>query len=74
MAKVKNKSKAVTNQKAILGLFNNVSILINQSRRRIAYHIHSEMVTVNWHIGKLINENVLQYKRAEYGKAVIAKS
>jgi predicted nuclease of restriction endonuclease-like (RecB) superfamily len=71
MAKGKNKSKAPTNQKAILGLFNNVSILIDQSRRRIAYHINSEMVTVNWHIGKLINENILQNKRAEYGKSVI---
>ena len=72
MARVKNKSKALINQKAALGLFNNISILIDQSRKRVAYHINSEMVTVNWHIGKLINENILQHKRAEYGKTVIA--
>jgi predicted nuclease of restriction endonuclease-like (RecB) superfamily len=72
MAKAKNKQKAVTNQKAVLGLFNNISILIDQSRKRVAFHINSEIVTVNWHIGKLINENILQNKRAEYGKAVMA--
>ena len=72
MAKVKNKQKSVTNQKAILGLFNNISILIDQSRKRVVYHVNSEIVMVNWRIGKLIYGDILQHKRAEYGKAVMA--
>lgn len=67
-----NKPKSIIGTKAIKSLFNDISLLIEQSRKRVAYHINSEMITVNWHIGKLINKKILQNKRAEYGKAVIS--
>ena len=73
MTKPKDKSSAVFAPKAISALFNNISGFIELSRRRLAYQINSEMVSVNWFIGKLINENILQYKRAEYGKTVISR-
>ena len=51
MAKRKDKSGVVINAKAISGLFDNISELIEQSRQRVAYHLNSEMVSVNWYIG-----------------------
>ncbi|MDQ2864357.1 MAG: DUF1016 N-terminal domain-containing protein [Bacteroidota bacterium] len=71
MAK-KDKSIKIISPKTISNLFKSISELIEQSRKRIAYHINSEMVLVNWFIGKLINENILQNKRAEYGKAIMS--
>jgi hypothetical protein len=61
------------NQKSISAPFRNISGLIEASRTKMAYHINSEMVTVNWCIGKLINDNILKRKRAEYGKSVVLR-
>ena len=72
MAKRKDKSGVVINAKGISGLFDNISEFIDQSRQRVVYHLNSEMVSVNWYIGKLINETILQYKRGEYGKSVMS--
>ncbi len=45
--------------------------LIDNSRKRVASTINSELTLLYWNIGKEINENILKNKRADYGKQVI---
>lgn len=45
--------------------------LIESSKHRVAKTINSELTLLYWNIGKQINEDVLQYDRAEYGKTII---
>ena len=50
------------------GLFNELSLLIEQSQTRLQSYANSTLTTLFWQVGKRINENILQYKRADYGK------
>lgn len=52
-------------------LFSDLCSLIDSSKNRVAVFVNSEVILMNWHIGKRIKENVLHNKRAEYGKEVI---
>jgi predicted nuclease of restriction endonuclease-like (RecB) superfamily len=52
-------------------LFNELSQLIEQSRRYIAVQANSTLTMLFWQIGKRINENILQNKRADYGKQIV---
>ena len=46
--------------------------LIEQSRQKVAIAVYSEISILYWHIGKRINSDILNNKRAEYGKQIIA--
>jgi len=46
--------------------------LIEQSRQNVAVAINSEISILYWHIGNRINSDILNNKRAEYGKQIIA--
>ncbi|GGD64320.1 DUF1016 domain-containing protein [Emticicia aquatilis] len=48
-----------------------IKSLIEQAKQRVAVSINSEMTLLFWHIGKRINQSILQDQRAEYGKQVI---
>ena len=52
-------------------LFSEIRKLIEQSKQRVAIAVNSEMTMLYWHIGKLINREVLNNKRADYGKQII---
>uniref|UniRef100_Q3APG1 Cytoplasmic protein n=1 Tax=Chlorobium chlorochromatii (strain CaD3) TaxID=340177 RepID=Q3APG1_CHLCH len=52
-------------------LFGEIRELINQSRRQVAVEVNSAITMLYWQIGKRINEEILQNKRAVYGKEVI---
>lgn len=52
-------------------LFTEISKLINESRQRVAITVNSEISLLYWHIGKRINDDILQNKRAEYGKQIV---
>lgn len=52
-------------------LFQELSALIEQSRHKVESYANSTMVGVFWHVGKRINEHILQNKRAEYGKQIV---
>jgi predicted nuclease of restriction endonuclease-like (RecB) superfamily len=52
-------------------LFKEVSILIEQSKRRVARDINSEIISLYYNLGKLISQNVLDNARADYGKQVL---
>ena len=53
------------------GLFSDLSSLIEEARSAVRTHANSTLTMLFWHIGKRINEDILQNKRAEYGKQII---
>jgi len=59
-------------QNTHIELFAELSALIEQSRQKVESYANSTMVGVFWHVGKRINEHILQNKRAEYGKQIVA--
>ena len=54
-------------------LFNEVSALIEQSRRAIYKQTNSVSVMLFWQIGKRINDDILENKRANYGKQIVSQ-
>ena len=53
-------------------LFNELSQLIEQSQLQVATQVNSALTMLFWHIGFRINQNILQNKRADYGKQIVA--
>lgn len=53
-------------------LLKDVALLIEQSRQHIAQTVNSTLTFLYWKIGKRINSDVLQYKRAKYGTQIVA--
>ena len=54
-------------------LFCKISNLIEQSRREIYTHASSAIIRMFWEIGKFINEDILENKRADYGKKIVSR-
>ena len=52
-------------------LLGEIHTIIEQNRERVAQTVNSSLVLMNWNIGKLINEEILKNKRAEYGKEIL---
>ena len=52
-------------------LYQDVCLLIENTRQRIATTANAEACVMHWQIGKRIKEDVLYNKRAEYGKQVV---
>lgn len=52
-------------------LFNELSQLIEQSQLQVAVQINSTLTLLFWSIGNRINQNILQNKRADYGKQIV---
>ena len=53
-------------------LFNDVSKLIEETRKHVANTVNTTLSLLYWKIGTRINTEVLQNSRAEYGKQIIA--
>jgi hypothetical protein len=53
-------------------LLADLSQLIEQSRNFVVVQANSVMTMLFWNVGKRINEDILQNKRAEYGKQIVA--
>lgn len=53
-------------------LFEQIKNLIEQTKNNVAVTVNSSLTTMYWNIGKLINDEILQNKRAEYGKEIVA--
>ncbi len=49
-------------------LYRELSVLKKQSRNKMESYANTTMVGVFWHVGKRINEHILQNKRAKYAK------
>ena len=52
-------------------LLGEIKSLIAQGRQQVAVAVNSAMSMLYWNIGKRINEEILQNKRAEYGQQVV---
>ena len=52
-------------------LFNDLSQLIEQSKNFVIVQANSVMTMLFWNVGKRINEDILQNKRADYGKQIV---
>lgn len=63
-------SKKTVNQTE-QALINELSLLIEQSQQQVVAQANSALTLLFWHIGKRINEDILQNKRAGYGKQVV---
>ncbi|WP_462251965.1 PDDEXK nuclease domain-containing protein [Ferruginibacter sp.] len=53
-------------------LFNELSQLIEQSQQQVVSQANSTLTMLFWHIGNRINKEILQNKRADYGKQIVA--
>jgi len=70
--KISAKDKQSLPDKTDAVLFDEIRTLIEQTRSHVASTVNSALVLMNWHIGKRINDEILQNKRAEYGKEIVA--
>lgn len=52
-------------------LISDIKSIISQAKSRAASRVNSEIICMYWHIGQRINSEVLNNKRAEYGKQII---
>jgi predicted nuclease of restriction endonuclease-like (RecB) superfamily len=53
-------------------LFNELSALIEQSQQQVVAQANSTLTLLFWHIGNRINNEILQNKRADYGKQIVS--
>ncbi|MBO1883842.1 DUF1016 family protein [Capnocytophaga sp. Marseille-Q4570] len=61
--------KEVTLQESLI---TDLRTLINEARNKVALTVNTEITLLYWHIGKRINEEVLDNQRAEYGKQIVS--
>lgn len=52
-------------------LFTDIAKLIEESKKYVAYTVNATLSLLYWKIGNRINADVLQNKRAEYGKQIV---
>ncbi len=62
-------SGAVTPPRPLLG---DLRELILQARVSVARAVDSGLVTLYWHIGRRIREDILGQQRAEYGQEIVS--
>lgn len=61
------------NQEIDKSLFNNLAQIIEQGKQQVVAQVNSVLTLTYWHVGKKINEHVLENKRAAYGKEIISE-
>jgi len=54
-------------------LYNDISSLIEENRRAIYRHASGTTVMMFWEIGRRINSDILENKRADYGKQIVSR-
>ena len=62
------KARQITNSNTLV---HDLKTLIEQGRNRATVAVNTALTRTYWYIGKRINDELLQGKRAEYGKQVI---
>jgi predicted nuclease of restriction endonuclease-like (RecB) superfamily len=67
MVKSKNNSIVISEK----SLLKELSQLIEQSQQQFVSQANSNLTILFWHIGNSINKNILQNKRADYGKQIL---
>jgi hypothetical protein len=52
-------------------LINDIAKLIEESKKYVANTINITLTMLYWKVGKRINEEILQHKRARYGEQIV---
>jgi predicted nuclease of restriction endonuclease-like (RecB) superfamily len=65
------KKKLSTIQNPEQALLTELSQLIEQSQQQVVSQANSTLTLLFWHIGNRINKEILQNKRADYGKRIV---
>jgi len=52
-------------------LFNELSSLIEQSKRSVVSYVNNTLTMLFWQVGNRINSHILRHKRASYGEQII---
>lgn len=52
-------------------LFEDISQLIEQTRRKVSQSVNSGLVLLYWNIGRRIKQDLMSDERAEYGKQIV---
>jgi hypothetical protein len=68
MAKANKNTHIITHEQ---GLLSELSQLIEQSQQQVISQANSTLTMLFWHIGNRINREILQNKRADYGKRIV---
>lgn len=53
-------------------LFSEIKKIIEQGKQQVAQSVNMSLTATYWHVGKRINDEVLNNKRADYGKQIIS--
>ena len=53
-------------------LFSDLAQIIEQGKQQVVAQVNSVLTLTYWHVGKLINEHILNNQRAEYGEKLVA--
>lgn len=54
-------------------LFQDLSEIIEEGKKTVVSHINQTLTLVYWQVGQRINQEILGYERAEYGKQVVVE-
>ena len=54
------------------GLFKDLTQIIEQGKQQVVAQVNSVLTLTYWHVGKKINEYILNNERAEYGKEIVS--
>ncbi len=52
-------------------ILNEIITLVEKSKTQLAVQVNSVLTLTFWHIGKIINDEILKRNRAEYGKQIV---
>ncbi|MFY8186382.1 MAG: PDDEXK nuclease domain-containing protein [Flavobacterium sp.] len=52
-------------------LFSDLAQIIEQGKQQVIAQVNSVLTLTYWHVGKKINEHILENKRAEYGGRIV---
>jgi hypothetical protein len=69
---MRKRSKTILHVNDTKLLFQDLSLLIEQSRKSVVSHVNNALTMLFWQIGGKINAHVLKHKRARYGEQIVA--
>ena len=67
-----NKSIKLDQPPKINSLYKDLSTLIEKSKQKVISQVKTTVNLLYWQIGKRINDEILNNKRADYGKQIIS--
>ena len=53
-------------------LFRDLAQIIEQGKQKAVTQVNSLLTLTYWHVGKKINDHILNNERAEYGKQIVS--